>query len=155
MAQRVGIFPTSVQFRWAGNEIKSHLTRTFKLSRDPHFEAKFWDVIGLYLNPPTKAFVLCRDDESRCQALERTQPGLPMRVRAFLHPHPRQLPPWDGHLVRAPELPRRTHPENDPRAADPFGMARLPQGRPPQDSTGTGPAADCRQLRHPKPPGGA
>ncbi len=58
--------------------MKPHLTRTFKLSRDPHFETKFWDVIGLYLNPPDKALVLCCDEKSQCQALERTQPGLPL-----------------------------------------------------------------------------
>jgi hypothetical protein len=52
--------------------------RTFKLSNDPKFEEKFWDVIGLYLNPPEKALVLCCDEKSQCQALERSQPGLPL-----------------------------------------------------------------------------
>jgi transposase len=50
------------------------------LSNDPQFETKFWDVIGLYLNPPEKALVLCCDEKSQCQALERTQPGLPLGV---------------------------------------------------------------------------
>ncbi|MBK8908967.1 MAG: hypothetical protein IPM60_13990 [Rhodospirillales bacterium] len=54
------------------------MTRTFKLSNDPSFEEKFWDVIGLYLNPPEKALVLCCDEKSQCQALERTQLGLPL-----------------------------------------------------------------------------
>ena len=61
-------------------DLKPHLTRTFKLSRDPQFEQKFWDVIGLYLNPPDKALVLCCDEKSQCQALQRTQPGLPLGV---------------------------------------------------------------------------
>jgi transposase len=69
-----------VQRIWAANEIKPHLTRTFKLSHDPEFETKFWDVIGLYLNPPDKALVLCCDEKSQCQALERTQPGLPLGI---------------------------------------------------------------------------
>jgi transposase len=80
MAKVVGLSPASVQRIWAANEIKPHLTRTFKLSNEPQFEAKFWDVIGLYLNPPTKALVLCCDEKSQCQALERTQPGLPLGV---------------------------------------------------------------------------
>ena len=54
------------------------MTRTFKLSNDRHFEEKFWDVIGLYLNPPDRALVLCCDEKSQCQALERSQPGLPL-----------------------------------------------------------------------------
>lgn len=56
------------------------MTRTFKLSRDPDFEPKFWDVIGLYFNPPDKALVLCCDEKSQCQALERAQPGHPLGV---------------------------------------------------------------------------
>jgi transposase len=80
MARQVGVSPASVQRIWAANDIKPHLTRTFKLSRDPNFETKFWDVIGLYLNPPDRALVLCCDEKSQCQALERTQPGLPLGV---------------------------------------------------------------------------
>jgi transposase len=80
MARQVGVSPASVQRIWAANEIKPHLTRTFKLSLDPNFEAKFWDVIGLYLNPPDKALVLCCDEKSQCQALERTQPELPLGI---------------------------------------------------------------------------
>lgn len=80
MAQEMGVSPATVQRIWAANEIKPHLVRTFKLSNDPNFEAKFWDVIGLYLNPPNKALVLCCDEKSQCQALERTQPGLPLGI---------------------------------------------------------------------------
>ena len=80
MARVTGISPASVQRIWAANDIKPHLTRTFKLSNDPHFEEKFWDVIGLYLNPPDKALVLCCDEKSQVQALERTQPGLPLGI---------------------------------------------------------------------------
>jgi transposase len=80
MAKEVGISPGSVYKLWKRNELKPHLVRTFKISTDPHFEQKFWDVIGLYLNPPEKALVLCSDEKSQCQALERTQPGLPLGV---------------------------------------------------------------------------
>jgi len=80
MAKEVGISHDSVRRIWQDHEIKPHLTRTFKLSTDPLFEEKFWDVIGLYLNPPEKALVLCCDEKSQCQALERTQPGLPLGI---------------------------------------------------------------------------
>jgi transposase len=80
MAREARISQASVQRLWAANDIKPHLSRTFKLSKDKHFERKFWDVIGLYLDPPEKALVLCCDEKSQCQALERTQPGLPLGV---------------------------------------------------------------------------
>jgi len=78
MAKAVGLSPYSVHQIWVRNDIKPHQTRTFKLSNDPNFEEKFWDVIALYLHPPEKALVLCCDEKSQCQALERTQPGLPL-----------------------------------------------------------------------------
>lgn len=78
MAKHAGLSKSRVQQLWQQNDLKPHVTRTFKLSRDPEFETKFWDIVGLYLNPPTKAVVLCCDEKSQCQALERTQPGLPL-----------------------------------------------------------------------------
>ena len=64
MARAAGISATSVHKIWAANDLKPHLTRTFKLSNDPNFEEKFWDVIGLYLDPPEKALVLCCNEKS-------------------------------------------------------------------------------------------
>ena len=78
MAREFGVSKATVQRVWSQNEIKPHLTRVFKLSSDPDFEAKFWDVIGLYLNPPEQAVVLCCDEKSQIQALQRSQPGLPL-----------------------------------------------------------------------------
>ena len=78
MALELGVSKATVQRVWNENEIKPHLTRVFKLSTDPDFEAKFWDVIGLYLNPPERAVVLCCDEKSQIQALQRSQPGLPL-----------------------------------------------------------------------------
>jgi transposase len=80
MARHAGVSRSRVQTLWSQNDLKPHLTRTFKLSNDPQFEPKFWDVIGLYLHPPQKALVLCCDEKSQCQALERTQPGLPLGI---------------------------------------------------------------------------
>jgi transposase len=70
------------------NELKPHLVRTYKVSRDPEFAAKVRDVVGLYLNPPTHAVVLSVDEKTSIQALERTQPPLPLRTgRAARHTH--------------------------------------------------------------------
>jgi transposase len=80
MARHAQVSKSRVQQIWSRNDLKPHQTRTFKLSNDPQFETKFWDIIGLYLNPPEKALVLCCDEKSQCQALERTQPGLPLGV---------------------------------------------------------------------------
>jgi len=80
MAKAKGVSANTVQRLWRANALKPHITRTFKLSNDKHFENKFWDVVGLYLNPPHKALVLCCDEKSQCQALERTQPGLPLGI---------------------------------------------------------------------------
>jgi len=92
MARASGISVGSVHALWRANGVKPHLTRTFKVSNDPNFEQKFWDVIGLYLNPPDKALVLCCDEKSQCQALERTQPGLPLglgQIRTRTHDYVR------------------------------------------------------------------
>jgi len=79
MAQSAGVSKATVQRLWSANDIKPHIVRTFKLSNDRHFETKFWDVIGLYLEPPDRALILCCDEKSQCQALERTQPSLPLK----------------------------------------------------------------------------
>jgi transposase len=80
MAAAAGMSHNSVHSIWKKNDLKPHLVRTFKISNDPKFEEKFWDIIGLYLDPPDKAIVLCCDEKSQCQALERTQPGLPLGI---------------------------------------------------------------------------
>jgi transposase len=79
MATAMGISHTSVQRIWAEAGLKPHLLRRFKISNDPQFEEKVTDVVGLYMNPPDKALVLCVDEKSQIQALDRTQPGLPMK----------------------------------------------------------------------------
>lgn len=78
MARHAQVSKSQVHRLWQANDLKPHLRRTFKLSKDKNFEKKFWDVIGLYLSPPEKSLVLCCDEKCQCQALERTQPGLPL-----------------------------------------------------------------------------
>jgi transposase len=75
----VGLSPSSVQRIWAAHGLKPHLSKKFKLSTDKKFVEKVQDVVGLYLNPPDKALVLSVDEKSQIQALDRTQPGLPMK----------------------------------------------------------------------------
>src|SRR5271155_3721512 len=79
MAKAVGISPSSVRRIWAGQGLQPHRVRSFKLSNDPQFADKLKDVVGLYVDPPAHAVVLSVDEKSQIQALDRTQPGLPMK----------------------------------------------------------------------------
>jgi len=88
LAKVMGLSPSTIGRVWRSHGLKPHLTRTFKLSRDPKFLEKLDDVIGLYLNPPEHALVFSVDEKSQIQALDRTQPGLPfVRGRAGTMTH--------------------------------------------------------------------
>ena len=92
MAEAAGISPSSVGRIWREAGLKPHRIDTFKVSNDPKFEEKVVDVVGLYMNPPDKAMVLCVDEKSQIQALDRTQPGLPMkkgRAQTMTHDYKR------------------------------------------------------------------
>lgn len=80
LAAHLGVGATTVRKVWRNNGLKPHLSRTFKVSNDPNFEAKLIDVVGLYVNPPERALVLSCDEKSQIQALDRTQPGLPLKA---------------------------------------------------------------------------
>ena len=79
MAKAMGLSVGSVQRIWRAHKLQPHRLRTFKRSRDPRFEAKLTDIVGLYLDPPAHAVVLSLDEKSQIQALDRTQPGLPIK----------------------------------------------------------------------------
>jgi hypothetical protein len=79
MASAMGLAISTVQKIWRAHGLAPHRLRTFKLSRDPQFAAKVRDVVGLYVDPPAHAVVLSVDEKSQIQALDRTQPGLPMK----------------------------------------------------------------------------
>jgi transposase len=79
MAKAQGVSPATVQRIWSARGLKPHQVKTFKLSNDKRFEEKLVDVVGLYLNPPEKAVVLCMDEKSQIQALDRTQASLPIK----------------------------------------------------------------------------
>jgi hypothetical protein len=79
MAKAAGVSLTSVQRIWRAHGLAPHRIRTFKLSNDPKFAAKVRDIVGLYVDPPAHAVVLSVDEKSQIQALDRTQPGLPLK----------------------------------------------------------------------------
>jgi transposase len=79
MAKAQNLSEATIRRIWKQHNLKPHLVHTFKLSRDRHFVEKLCDIVGLYLNPPDKSLVLCLDEKSQIQALDRTQPGLPLK----------------------------------------------------------------------------
>jgi hypothetical protein len=79
MAAASGLSRSSIQRIWQAHQLKPHRVKTFKLSNDTHFAEKVQDIIGLYLNPPDRALVFSVDEKSQIQALDRTQPGLPLK----------------------------------------------------------------------------
>jgi transposase len=79
LARAQGVSKSTIQRAWQDHGLKPHLTKTFKLSRDPRLLERLTDVVGVYLTPPQNAVVLCVDEKSQTQALDRTQPGLPLK----------------------------------------------------------------------------
>ncbi len=121
MAKAHGVSPATVQRIWDAHGLKPHRVKTFKLSNDPCFTEKLTDVVGLYLNPPEKAIVLCVDEKSQIQALDRTQASLPMkkgRAGTMTHDYKRNgtttlfaaLSTLDGSVI-GQCLPRHRHQE--------------------------------------------
>ena len=121
MAAARGVSEATVRRIWHRHNLKPHLTKTFKLSRDKAFLDKLCDVVGLYLNPPDRALVLCVDEKSQIQALDRTQPGLPLkkgRCGTMTHDYKRNgtttlfaaLSMLDGHVI-GDCMPRHRHQE--------------------------------------------
>lgn len=121
MAQATGISEASVRRIWQAHGLKPHLLQTFKLSNDKRFIEKLEDVVGLYLNPPEHALVLSCDEKSQIQALDRTQPGLPLkkgRAGTMTHDYKRHgtttlfaaLNTLDGTVV-ATQMKRHRHQE--------------------------------------------
>jgi transposase len=79
MAKEAGASAATISRIWRSHGLKPHLSKTFKVSNDTRFEEKLTDIVGLYMNPPERAVVLCCDEKSQVQALDRTQPGLPLK----------------------------------------------------------------------------
>lgn len=121
MAAQLGVSAASISRHWRAHGLKPHLVRSFKISRDPQFVEKLEDIVGLYLAPPEHALVLCCDEKSQVQALDRTQPGLPLkkgRAQTMTHDYKRNgtttlfaaLNVLDGRVIGQCQ-PRHTHAE--------------------------------------------
>lgn len=121
MAEKLNVSAASVSRHWRANGLKPHLVRGFKVSRDPNFVEKLEDIVGLYMSPPQHALVLCCDEKSQVQALDRTQPGLPLkkgRAATMTHDYKRNgtttlfaaMNTLDGTLISTCQ-PRHTHAE--------------------------------------------
>jgi transposase len=151
MAERQGVSKSTISTIWRSHNLKPHRTKTFKLSRDPRFLEKLTDVVGLYLNPPQHALVLCVDEKTQIQALDRTQPGLPLkkgRCGTMTHDYKRNgtrrsSPRWRFCGRSSLVLQRHRHQESYAFPAS------------DQEFPGTTPASGDGQLRHPPPSQGA
>lgn len=121
MGAVLGVSASTVMRHWQAHGLKPHLVRSFKVSRDPQFVEKLQDIVGLYMSPPEHALVLCCDEKSQVQALDRTQPGLPLkkgRARTMTHDYKRHgtttlfaaLSVLDGKVIGQCQ-PRHTHAE--------------------------------------------
>ena len=154
VAAETGISKTSVARYFQLFGLQPHRTEGFKLSNDPFFIEKLRDVVGLYLSPPDNALVICVDEKSQCQALERTQPMLPMGlgyVEGVTHDYKRH---GTTNAVRSAERAQRRGACRLQASTSASGVPVLPardrQGR----AARAGRSLHLRQLRHPQPPQG-
>src|ERR1019366_8802790 len=168
VAARAGVSSATVQRIWSARAIKPHQVKTFKLSNDPRFEEKLVDVVGLYRNPPEHAIVLCMDEKSQIQALDRTQPSLPIKAgRAGTMTHDykrngttalfaggradrlghRSVPPASPPR-RVPEIPAHDRSRSAESSADPSDPRQLRRSQPPQRPQVAGQASAGRAALH-------
>src|SRR6267378_4317193 len=126
MAKASGISVSAVQRIWRAHGLRPHKIEQFKLSNDPKFVDKLRDVVGLYVNPPAHAIVLSIDEKSQIQALDRTQPGLPMKKgRAGTITHVQAS--WHDDIVRCAQCARRHRHRSRHATPSPSGVHPLPE----------------------------
>ena len=149
MAEESGLSHTTIWRIWGAFGLQPHRSETFKLSSDPHFVDKVRDIVGLYLSPPDRALVLCVDEKSQIQALDRTQPVLPMLPgipERRTHDYKRH-----GDLtVRSPRCRYRLRHRQVLQAPPGQGVSRLPERDRPLCPRGAGHPRRHGQLRHPQ-----
>ena len=127
MAKAAGVSRSTVQRIWDAHGLQPpHRITTFKLSKDPAFVEKLTDVVGLYLNPPDKAVVLCVDEKSQIQALDRTQPGPADEAGPARHHDPRLQAAWHDDVVRRVERADRRGHRPMPRPSSAPGILEVP-----------------------------
>ncbi len=154
MAKAVGLGVVTVQRIWNAHGLAPHRWRTFKLSSDPAFVEKLRDVVGLYVAPPAHAVVLSIDEKRQIQALDRTQPGLPLKRGPRRHHDPRlQTQRHDDAVRRAQRPDRRGHREEH-AASPPSGVHPLPERararHPGRARSSTSSSTTCPRTRRPR-----
>jgi transposase len=147
MAAEMGISPSSVGRIWAEAGLKPHLVRRFKISNDPQFEEKITDVVRRYMNPPDRALVLCVDEKSQIQALDRTQPGSALEEGPRRDDDARLQAPWHDYAVRSARRQERPRHRRMPAAASGAGVHPLPEADRPMRAEAPRRPPRARQLR--------
>jgi hypothetical protein len=147
MAQAIGISLSSVQRIWRAHQLQLHRLRTFKRSRDPSFAAKLIDIVGLYVDPPAHAVMLSLDEKSQIQALDRTQPGLPIKpggCQTMTHDYKRHGTTTLFAALSVLHGNRPLHPASPPQRVHPLSQSCRARG-PGREANRRG----ARQLCHP------
>lgn len=150
MAEAQKISKSTISNIWRSHNLKPHRTKTFKLSRDAKFLEKLTDVVGLYLNPPQQAVLLCVDEKSQIQALDRTQPGLPIkkgRCGTMTHDYKRN---GTTNPVRGSGGPQWPCCRSVPRAPSPSRVPAISETPGPRVSGEDSPSSRYGQLRDPQ-----
>src|SRR5437867_4272440 len=154
MAKAQGISRMAVQRIWDRHGLKPHLTKTFKLSGDKRFVEKLYDVVGLYLNPPDKALVLCVDEKSQIQALDRTPARTADQEGALRDNDARLQAQRHDHTVRRAEHARWQSDRRLHAASSTPGIHSFPQQDRRRDAVRSRSASYRGQLRNPQTPAG-
>ena len=155
VAEEIGVGHTTVQRVWKEHGLKPHLTRPFKLSNDPEIAEKVVDIVGLYLNPPDKAVVLCVDEKSQIQALESHATGPADEEGPCSDDDARLQAQWHDDIVRGTRCEDRQGHRRVSAAPPRQGVHPFPEEDRPGRSQAPRRACDLRQLQDPQDPGGA
>jgi putative transposase len=150
IAAETRVSKSTVDRIWQAFGLEPHRQKHFKLSTDPFFVEKVRDIVGLYLNPPENAVVLCVDEKSQIQALERTQPMLPMGTWLRRGRDPRLPTPWDHHAVCRPGHGQRPSVHTMPAASPASGISGFPKRDREERAGDLGCAPHRGQLRYPQ-----
>jgi hypothetical protein len=153
MARSAGMSQSTVSRVWRAFGLKPHIVQTWKLSTDPMFIDKVRDVVGLYMSPPENALVLCVDEKSQIQALDRTAPCLPMLPTTPARRTHDYVRNGTASLFAAFDLASGSVIAQPYRQHRPPGVPEVPQARRQGRPEGPRPAPGPRQLRHPQDPG--
>jgi transposase len=143
MAEEIGLSHTTIRRIWNAFGLQPHRAETFRLSTDPLFVDKVQDMVGLYMSPPNRSIVLCVDEKSQIQALDREQPVLPMAPGVAEQQNPYLYPQRHDIVVCRPRHRHRRGDREVLQTPPRDGVPRLPQGTRPQNARGAG-----RAYRH-------